>query len=93
MQYFELDKNEQNLLRDFEKGKFKSIANTKKEIARFKGCVRQTLNKARNINIRISDKDLQKIKSQAIEKGIPYQTLISSLLHQYSSGRIKEKVL
>lgn len=93
MQYFELDKNEQNLLRDFEKGKFKSVANTKKEIARFKRYVRQTLNKARNINIRISDKDLQKIKSQAIEKGIPYQTLISSLLHQYSSGRIKEKVL
>jgi predicted DNA binding CopG/RHH family protein len=46
-----------------------------------------TLGKTKNINIRLSEKDLQKIKVLAAQKGLPYQTLISSLLHQFSSKR------
>lgn len=90
MKYFELNKNEKRILKDFEEGKFKKAPASKKEIALYRQYAKETLNKSKNINIRISHKDLQKIRAQAIEKGIPYQTLVSSILHQYSGGKIKE---
>ncbi|MCH8986918.1 hypothetical protein IIA94_01980 [Patescibacteria group bacterium] len=85
MKYFELDKNENKILEDFEAGKLKGVKNRKKETARYQQYAKSTLSKTRNINIRLSHRDLQKIKALATEKGLPYQTLISSLLHQYSN--------
>jgi len=90
MKYFELDKNEKAVLKDFEQDKLKKVPNAKKEVLLYKEYARQTLNKTKNINIRLSHKDLQGIKTKAIKKGIPYQTLISSLLHQYSGGIIRD---
>ena len=87
MKYFELDKKEEKILKDFESGKLKRVRNAKKETSRYRQYAKQTLNKARNINIRISDRDLQKIKALAAKKGLPYQTLISSLLHQQSADK------
>jgi len=84
MKYFELDKKEEKILKDFESGKLKKVRNAEKEISRYRQYAKQTLSKARNINIRISNRDLQKIKALAAKKGLPYQTLISSLLHQQS---------
>ena len=49
-----------------------------------------TLNKTRNINIRLSERDLQKLKVKAMERGLPYQTLVASVVHQFSNGRLKE---
>jgi|AntAceMinimDraft_16_1070373.scaffolds.fasta_scaffold03028_5 predicted DNA binding CopG/RHH family protein len=92
MKYFELDKKEKEILKDFEAGKFKKVSSIKKRAALYQEHARQSLNKTRNINIRLSHADLQRIKSLAVEKGMPYQTLISSLLHRYSSGRVEEKV-
>ena len=92
MKFFELDKKEKEMLKDFEADKLKSVKGAKKEALKYNEYARQTLNKTRNINIRLSQRDLQKIKALAAEKGLPYQTLISSLLHQYSGGRVKEKV-
>lgn len=92
MQYFELDKNEKEILKDFEADKLKRVSGAKEKASAYKKYARETLNKTRNINIRLSNKDLQKIKARAIQKGMPYQTLISSLLHQYSASRVKEKV-
>lgn len=86
MQYFELDKNEKKLLKDFESGRFKSVSGIQKKVSQYRQYARQTMNKTKNINIRLSNKDLQKIKAKAMEKGMPYQTLISSLLHQYSAN-------
>lgn len=83
MKYFELDKSERNVLKDFESGKLKSVKDVKKESQKYKGYAKQTLNKPKNINIRISSRDLQKIKAKAVEKGMPYQTLVSSTLHQH----------
>lgn len=91
MKYFELDKNEKGILEDFEKGKLKSVSDARKKASRYRQYAKQALNKTRNINIRVSNKDLQKIKARALEQGMPYQTLISSLLHRYSAGRIREK--
>lgn len=87
MKYYELDKSEQKLLKDFEKGALKTVKSAKSERARYRQYARRTLNKARNINIRLSDGDLQKIKAIAAEKGLPYQTFISSLIHQYSHSK------
>ena len=50
-----------------------------------------TVQKNKNINIRLSSKDLLKLKAKSVEKGIPYQTIISSLVHQYAEGKIKIK--
>jgi len=49
-----------------------------------------TFRKDRRLNIRLSSKDLEAIQKRALVEGLPYQTLISSLLHKYASGRLKE---
>jgi len=85
MKYFELDKNEDKILKEFEDGEFKKVKNARREATRYQQYAKHTLSKPRNINIRLSDGDLQKIKALAAEKGLPYQTFISSLLHQYSN--------
>jgi len=87
MKYFELNKDEEKILKDFEEGKFKSAPNFKKDISRYRQYAKNSLSKTKNINIRIPDKVLQKIKAKAAEKGIPYQTLVSSILYQHSSGK------
>lgn len=89
MKYFELNKNEEKILKDFEAGKLKSVKNVKKSALRYKQYAKETLNKTRNINIRVSSRDLQKIKALSVKKCLPYQTLISSLLHQYSTEAVK----
>ena len=86
MKYIELNKEEKELLKNFESGDFESVKDLKKEVGRYQGFAKNTLNKTRNINIRLSDRDIQKIKAIAAQKGLPYQTMISSLLHQYSQS-------
>ena len=90
MKYFELDEEEKEILKAFNSGKLKSVPNVKQEIARAQAIAKATLSKTKNVNLRISQGDLFKIKAKALEKGIPYQTLIASLIHQYSTGKIKE---
>lgn len=84
MKYYELDNYEKEVLEAYEKGKFKSIPNLKKEIARYRSYAKASLDKTKNINIRISERDLFRVKALALKKGLPYQTLISSIVHQYS---------
>ena len=85
MKYFELTKEEQKIFQAVEKDDFRSVRNLKKAKKDAIAAAHTTLSKTKNINIRLSEKDLQGIKILAAEKGLPYQTLISSLLHQYSS--------
>lgn len=82
MKYYELTKEEQELLEEVERGEWKSISNFEEEKKRFQQIARNTLNKTRNINIRLSERDLAKLKRKAAEEGIPYQTLASSILHK-----------
>ena len=85
MKYYELDTSEKEILKDFEKESFKSVPKKQLEIRRYRTYAKSTLTKQRNINIRLSDRDLQKMKAKAAEKGIQYQTLVSSILHEYTS--------
>ena len=96
MKYFELDKKEKEILADFDKGGFASVKKIRSEKAKYQNYAKLTLSKSRNINIRLSEKDLQKIKSKAVARGLPYQTLLSSLIHQYAGenenkGAVKYK--
>jgi predicted DNA binding CopG/RHH family protein len=83
MKYFDLDKEEKQLLEDFEKGELVSIG--KNKIKQYQAYATATFKKTRNINIRLSEKDVLKLKTKAIEAGIPYQTLVSSILHRFVS--------
>ena len=90
MKYYELDTNEKDLLKALEKGSLKSVPLRPQERATYREYARLTLNKTRNVNIRIPEKDLVKVKARAAEQGIPYQTLLASLVHQYSTGKIQQ---
>ena len=86
-----LDKEERKLLRSVESGEWKSVTGRKKELEKYKEYAQATFKKDRRVNIRISSKDLTAIQKRALMEGIPYQTLISSILHKYLSGRLKEE--
>ncbi len=85
-----LDKEEQQILQDFERGEFKRISNFQKEKQELEKAARRTFLKDKRINIRISSRDLEKIQKRAAKEGIPYQTFISGSLHKLVSGRLKD---
>jgi len=84
-----LDAEEKGVLASFERGEWRSVKPTKRELKRYAGYAKATVRKDRRVNIRISTKDLEAIQKRALEEGLPYQTLISSLLHKYASGRLR----
>jgi predicted DNA binding CopG/RHH family protein len=85
-----IDAEELKILESFDKGRLKSVA-TKGELERLKAAARATAIKDRRVNIRLSSIDLNDIQVKALEEGIPYQTLIASVLHKFVSGRFVEK--
>lgn len=84
------DAYEADLLGAFDKGALKSVA-TKAELSRFKAAARATAVKDKRVNIRLSSGDLQDIQVKVLEQGMPYQTLIASVLHKYVTGRLAER--
>ena len=91
MKYFELDNYEKEVLDNYEQGKIKPLPGLKQKQKQFQQYAKNALDKTKNINIRISESDLAKVKSLAVKKGIPYQTMLTSVIHQYSTGVIREK--
>ena len=85
-----IDAEEKELLESVERGEWKSAGGGKRERARFSRYAKATFKKDRRLNIRLSSKDLEAIQKRALAEGLPYQTLISSLLHKYASGRLKD---
>ena len=86
-----LDRYEREMLGAYEKGVLVSVHPTKAQLAAFRDAARATLVKSRRVNIRLSAADLMDIQARAYEEGVPYQTLIASVLHKYVSGRLQEK--
>jgi len=91
MSKIKLNKQEKEILDSFERGEWKSTPNLKKEIKKHREYSLKTLKKDKRVNIRMSSKVLEELKAIAIENGIPYQTLMSSILHRYVSGRLIDK--
>ena len=85
-----LDTYEQEVLEAYESGKL-AVAGSKAEMAKLKAAARATAIKDRRVNIRLSAGDLQDIQVRALEQGMPYQTLIASVLHKYVTGRLEER--
>ena len=85
-----LDAYETEVLVAYESGKLKPVA-TKTELARMRAAARATAIKDRRVNIRLSSGDLHDIQAKALEEGMPYQTLIASILHKFVSGRFAER--
>jgi predicted DNA binding CopG/RHH family protein len=84
--------SEDDILESYESGEWKSVANLDEEIARYASSAAGTLTKDKRINIRLSSRDLEDIQMRAAEEGMPYQTLIASIVHKYASGRLVEPV-
>jgi predicted DNA binding CopG/RHH family protein len=91
MKKIKLDKEEQSALDSFERGEWKPVKNPKQEISRHRRYAKNTLRKDRRVNIRISSKDLEELQAIAVAEGIPYQTLMGSVLHRFASGRLLAK--
>ncbi|MDD4965243.1 MAG: hypothetical protein PHI11_15155 [Gallionella sp.] len=85
-----LDAFEQAILTDYEQGELKSTSPSKVKLAKFKAAAAATFLKEKRVNIRLSTPDLMDIQARALEEGLPYQTLIASVLHKFVSGRLVE---
>lgn len=82
-----LDNDERKLAKSLENEEWISDL-TQKDKTRYREYACYSLNKQKRINIRMSERDLKKIRAKAIEEGIPYQTLISMLIHKYTEGKV-----
>ncbi len=85
-------KKEKELIKSIERDEWKSISNLQKEIQYSKKMAAATLRKDKRMNIRMTKKDLEAIKIKAMEEGVPYQTLVTSIIHKFVSGKLIEKV-
>jgi len=93
MKKIKLDKYEQEIIDAYEKEEIKSISNVKKEMAKYREYAKHTLQKNKRINIRISERDLLHLQREAVAEGLPYQTLISNILHKFVNGSLQNKPL
>ncbi len=87
-----LDDYERELIRAIDNDEFVSVPNKKEEIKKLVASAKYTLammRKNKRITIRIPEQDLDHIQNKAIETGIPYQTLIASILHQFATKKIR----
>jgi len=86
-----LDNEERNLIKSLETEEWKSVKNIESWKTMLSKAATSTLTKDQRMNIRITKNDLEGIKIKAVEEGIPYQTLIASIIHKYVTGRLMEK--
>ncbi|MDP2365739.1 MAG: antitoxin [Ignavibacteria bacterium] len=85
-----LDKEEKELLKSYEKGEWKSIKDFEKKKLEYQSYAKNTAAKNKRINIRLTERDLANLKAKSLEEGMPYQTLVASIIHKYISGKFKE---
>lgn len=92
MNALNLDAEERDILDRFESGELRAASDADTEMARAREAARNTFNKTRRVNLRVTERDYALAHSRAREEGIPYQTLLSSVIHKYLSGRLVERV-
>lgn len=86
-----IKKEEKQLLDSVEREEWVTIPDVREEVKRYKEYAQATFRKDKRVNIRISEKDLVKLQRRALKEGLPYQTLISSILHKFITGQLEEK--
>jgi predicted DNA binding CopG/RHH family protein len=87
-----LDQEEQESLESYDRDEWRSVQGREPVVERFRDYARATFKKDMRVNIRLSSKDLEALKKRALEEGIPYQTLMSSVLHKYASRRLVDRI-
>lgn len=85
-----IDEEEKELIESIERGEWVRSKDEEKEKKYAKEAAKGTVKKNKRMNIRISERDLRSLKIRALEEGIPYQTLVSMIIHKYLSGKLKE---
>jgi predicted DNA binding CopG/RHH family protein len=85
-----IDRDEKIILKDIEAGKWASVKDLKAYKKQLRETAVKTMLKDQRMNIRIAKRDMDKLKAKALENGMPYQTLVSSILHKYLTGKLKE---
>lgn len=86
-----LSAEEHDVLDRFERNELRSVPDAKREAELARRAARNTFNKTRRVNLRVTERDFNLAHVRAREEGIPYQTLLSSVIHKYLSGRLTEK--
>jgi predicted DNA binding CopG/RHH family protein len=86
-----LNKEESDLMKSLENDEWQSVKDLKQQKKAAVEAARNTLKKDKRINLRLSQKDYHEIQIKAVEEGIPYQTLISSIIHKYLNGSLLPK--
>lgn len=87
----EISAEEREILDRFERGDLRSAPGAECEVEAARPAARNTFNKTKRVNLRVTERDFSLARSRAREEGIPYQTLLSSVNHKYLSGRLTEK--
>ncbi|OGT44327.1 MAG: hypothetical protein A3F42_01275 [Gammaproteobacteria bacterium RIFCSPHIGHO2_12_FULL_37_34] len=88
---YNLDNDEKEILKDFEDGNFVSVDNLDEELALAKKAANHFMKRDSRINIRISAADLNMVRRIAVQEGLPYQTLLASVIHKFVTGRLVNK--
>jgi len=86
-----LNRAEREILEAFEQGELRSVENLEEVLAQHRRAAEATARKDARINIRLSTRDLRALQSRALREGVPYQTLVASVLHKYVDGQLVEK--
>lgn len=86
-----LDEEERDLIESYERGEWVRVPDMEARIAEYQEAARAFFRKDRRVNIRMSNRDILALQEIAMEDGIPYQTLMSSILHKYVTGRLVER--
>ncbi len=84
-----MSKEEREILESFERGQLRSPRNKPSQLRKHREYAASTFRKDQRVNVRISTRDLNALRKRALREGIPYQTLIASLLHKYIEGQLK----
>ena len=85
-----LNAEEREILEHFERGESTPTSDAQSEMETARLAARNTFNKTRRVNLRVTERDFNLAHARAREEGIPYQTLLSSIIHKYLSGRLTE---
>lgn len=80
--------DEQALSDSYDRGEWRSVKGLRRQTARYTAAARRTLRKSARMNIRIAQADLEGLQAKAVQEGLPYQTLVASVLHKYVSGQL-----
>lgn len=87
----DIESYEQDILNDLDKGEFVSVKNAKEIMHLAQQAASNYIKRDNRVNVRISGADLNMIKQVAVEEGLPYQTLLASIIHKFVSGRLINK--